>query len=448
MDGTWTMVRGAEERQQGLHGLMRMACLFSFAVLPWTAAQAAPSQAGYDPPLRPAGFLSIPQVEGRSYTLAATLLTVYNSNFVQSGNSQDAVRLSPGVEAAIGTQVGRQQLYVGGTLGRDIVLGLSRFNRNRYAIGAGANLRAGTRCTGNLGGQFQRRQLLQSDVVELVDNVQREVVAGVAMNCQGPVGIGFGGTTTYRTLRNDRAQRQIFDSNILTMAPQISYASPALGAFSIGGSFSRVRYPSRFLLTADGVEPDGIDIRSGRIGFSRALGTRLSVTLGASVIDAKPRPDRQLVPGPVVGQIVEVERDGFSGSGFDATLRMQLGARATITASADREARGGGNAGSLLVVSNAYGLDLDYRLTPAITAGIGGTINKQRYVSSFVSPDEPVRRISDDIKRFYGQLSYSPRPRFSVSAEVAHQERQANPAIFSFSNTTGSLTMRVQFGRG
>ncbi len=418
-----------------------MACI-SFGIS--APGSAAPSQAGSDPPLRRVSFLSVPQVEGRGFKLAGEVTTAFDTNFRRTVAPVDALRISPVVEAAYGTTIGRQQFTIGGVLGRDMFLNNGQFNRNRYAIGAGLGVTAGTRCTGNLGVELSERQLLQSDAVELADNLRKEFLTGASLTCQAGVGLGFGATGTYQEVRNSRAQRELFDSNILTISPQITYASPVLGVFSVGGSLSRVRYPSRFVLATSGPVQDGVDIRSGRLGFSRNLGTRLNLNVGASYYDAAPDPQTILV----TGALVPLDRVKFSGSGYDASLIMQLGSRATITASADRALRGGGNVGSLLTVANSYGLDMDYRLTPALTLGFGGTLAKQDYRGSFTSPDEFLPRISDSIKRVYAQIGYSPTPRLAVSVEVAHQERDSNPEIFRFRSTSGLLRLRVMMGRG
>lgn len=430
----------------------RKAMLVGAAVLvvsPLAAANAQSTLSSDDPPLQSAGFLSIPQVSGRGYILDASLLTRSDSNFRRSGSgSTAAIRLSPLVDIGIGTKLGRQQIYVGSSVGRDIFLNNSQFNQNRYTIGAGADLVAGTRCTANFGAQYSRRQLLQSDAVELADNVVKDLVSGAGFNCRGPVGVGFGATAVYREARNARLERQLFDFNSLTISPQISYASPVLGVFSLGGSLSQYRYPQRSLLTPDGVVQDGIDIRTGRIGFSRALGTRLQLSLGASLIDVKPKPLLQLLPGPLPGTAVAVEREGFSGGGFDAALTARLGSRATITASADRSVRGGGNVGALLSRSTSYGLDANYRLSSSLSAGVGGNVSELRYIGSFASRDEPFPRVSDNIKRVYGQINYSPASRYSAGFEVSHQKRQSNPSLFEFSNTSALVRLSVKFGRG
>ncbi|MBB6225865.1 hypothetical protein FHS79_000016 [Polymorphobacter multimanifer] len=432
------------------HLVMRGAAAGSLLSLLFAAVPAAAqsSIADDDPPLRDAGFIGVPQPEGRNFLLAGSLRTRYDTNFRRQTVARGASRITPFVEAGIGLPVGQQQLFVGGTLGRDVFPGNSRFNRNRYSIGAGGNLRAGSRCTANVGGQYSSQQLLQTDVADLEDNVQKRSTLGASFNCQAPVGIGFGASVIRRDARNERAQRSLFDFDTLSIAPQISYASPVLGTFTLSGSRQQVRYPNRLVISPDGPEQDGVDIDTARFGFSRALGTRLNLSLGASYNDVKPQPDGQLLLTAVPGQVVLVPRPGFKGAGFDAGLTLRVGARMSLAASGDRSVSGGGNVGSLFQVRNSFGIDADYRLSRALTAGVGGRMINNDYRGGFASVDEPIRRISDTTKRVYAQLAFSPTPRYSISTEIGHQTRDSNPELFSFSNTFGMLRMRVQLGRG
>ncbi|WP_439534080.1 hypothetical protein [Polymorphobacter sp.] len=440
------------QRQTWLRGL-GYAMGVSALALPMSASS-APST-GDDPPLQPTGLVSIPQVEGRGYVLNFSLNSQYNSNFRRTltANSNSVYRVSPNVEAGLGLPVGRQQLFVGGSIGRDIFVDNSQFNRNRLRFGGGANLRAGTRCTGSVAGEVSRFQNLLGDVAEIVDNVQQTETAGATFSCQGPIGVGFGGTVQYRNTRNDRVERELFNFSSMTYSPQITYASPALGVFSLGGSFQDIKYPDRQVLTPEGPVDDALNIRSFRLGYNRALGTRLNLTLGVSTVRVTPKPDSVvlLVPGlgPVNGTlpVIVSDRQPYNVAGYDGALSLQLGDRARITASTSRTALPNANLGTLSSVRNLHGLDIDFALRPGLNAGFGGTLANARYRGSFASPDEPQRRISDKIERVYAQVDYSPRRRVSIGVEVAHQKRISNPAILSFSNTTALLRLRYSLGR-
>jgi hypothetical protein len=149
--------------------------------------------------------------------------------------------------------------------------------------------------------------------------------------------------------------------------------------------------------------------------------------------------------GFVAGVITD--RQPFSTLGYDGALSLQLGDRIDITASTSRSARPNANLGALTTIRTAHGIDVDYKLNRKISASVGGSLVNARYRSSFASPDEPQRRISDRISRVYGQVRFVPRRGFSMGLEVAHQDRQSNPSIFSFSNTTAMLRLSASMGR-
>jgi hypothetical protein len=350
--------------------------------------------------------------------------------------------------------VGRQQFFIGGSLGRDIFIDNSELNRNRLRLGAGVNLRAGTRCEGSVAGEFSRFQNLVAEVAEIVDNVQEQRSAGATFNCQGTIGLGFGGTAQYLQVKNQRPGFNAFNFNSFSIGPQLSYASPAIGIFSLGATFQNVKYPDRQVLTLDGPVDDGFDVRSLRLGFSRDLGTRFNVRAGLSSVRVSPKPPSVvlLIPGTGPGEdgltpVFVTDRDSFSTVGYDGALSMQIGDRAQITASTSRTAAPIANLGALSAVRNDYAVDVDLALRRGLNAGFGGALSNTNYRGAFVTPEQPIPRTSDRIQRVYGSLTYSPRRRLSVGVEVAHQKRVSDPDILSFSNTTALLRLSYTIGR-
>jgi hypothetical protein len=430
---------------------MRCALALCALALPMPALS-APSN-GDDEPLVRTGLVTVPQVSGRGWQLDGSVTTQYNSNF-RRNVSGGVWRVAPQVSGGIGLPVGRQQLFVGASVGRDIFLGNQNFNRNRYRVGGGVNLRAGNRCSASVAGEIGRAQALFGDIAEIQDNVQQDRSIGAQVNCQGGVGLGFGGTVQYRETENTRPQRRIFNFESLTFSPQLTYAAPALGQFSLGASFQNVKYPLRQVLTLDGPDADELDIRAFRAGYSRELGSRLRLTLGVSNIRVTPKPSSVLLllPGATPDEagnipVVVTDRQPFSALGYDGTLSLQLGDRTKITASTSRTAQPNANLGALTAVRNVHGLDVDVKLNRGLSAAVGGSLVNARYRASFASADEPLRRNSDRISRVYGQINYSPRQLYSIGLEVAHQNRTSDPVFLNFSNTTALLRLRVALGR-
>lgn len=412
---------------------------------------------GDDPPIAQSGVTTVSAVNGRGWRIEGTLRTLFDDNLLRlpdgaplNGRDKADFRISPAVSAAIGLPFGRQQLFFGALYGRDFYVRNSELDRNRIVVGGGLAWRVGSSCSGTIAGEYRRRQNLFSDEATLVDNVQETKTYGANGDCQAPVGIGFGGTVNRTETDNLNPARRTFDSTSTTFSPRLSYGSSALGRFNVSGTLTKVDYPSRTVPTTNGVQTDGVDIVSGRLGYSRALGTRFNLTLGASYIETKPQPKTTLQLVDVGGgffQIQPVDRAGYSGGGYDASLSYTPSPRISAQLSASRNVSSTANVGALFVVNDTLGLDLGYKLGPSITTGLGATYFKRSYRGGFVSPTEPVVRTKDSTTRIYGRVGYAPTRLYDLDLEVAHQKRDSDPSVFDFSGTSVSLTLRVKYGR-
>ncbi len=434
----------------GLSGMLLVTVLSS------VPTQAAPSRAGDDRDFGDSGLTSVPAVSGRGWTLQGSVRSRYDTNIRRIGDLQPLpvgqqradFLITPSIQGAIGLPVGRQQLFVGAEFGRDIYVRNTQFSRNRYRIGGGVNLRAGARCTGALGAEFSSKQVQLSEIAGLRGGAQNSLSYGGEANCQAGVGLGFGGSIRRLELRNTEVARQLLDLDSLVFAPQVSYALPVFGRFSLGGSYNQTVYKRRSVILPDGaLALDGVDIFSGRAGFSRELGSRMSVSLGASYLNAASKPRTVLISqGPAL-PLVPSNRPAFSGIGYDASITYRAGPRLTAILQARRDVRANPNVGAQFRVTENYAVDLDYKLSRAISIGTGATYDYNRYRGAFQTPDEPLLRISDRITRVYGSISYAPVKLYNISLEVAHQSRASVPAFYSFKSTSVMLQLGVRLGR-
>ena len=429
----------------------------ALAVIVTAVPASAQRVAGDDPPIAQSGITTVSAVNGRGWRIEGSLRTLFDDNLLRlpegsalNGRDKADFRISPAVSGAIGLPVGRQQLFLGALYGRDFYVRNSELNRNRIVVGGGLAWRVGVSCSGTIAAEYRRRQNLFSDQSVLVDNVQATKTYGANGDCQAPVGLGFGGSINRTETENKNPNRRAFDSTTMTYSPRLSYGSSALGRFNVSGTLTKVDYPQRTVPTPNGVQSDGVDIMSGRFGYSRALGTRFNLSLGASYIKTKPQPKTVLQLVPVGGglfQVAAVDRAGYSGLGYDASLSYTPSPRLSAQFSASRDVSSTANVGALFVLNQSYGIDLGYRLGPSISTGLGATFFKRSYRGSFPSQTETVARISDKTSRFYARVGYSPVKLYDLDLEVAHQKRRSNPDDFNFSGTSASLTLRVKFGR-
>ena len=431
------------------------------AVLAAVQAIAAPSTAGDDPGFAASGLTSVAPVTGRGFYIRPSLRTVYDSNTLRigdglvpaNGGQRSDLRISPLVSMSFGLPVGRQQLFVAGDLGRDIFLNNKQLDRARYSIGGGINLRAASRCTATVAADFNSRQVLVSVIDELVPNLQETLSYGGTASCQSPVGFGFGGTVRRIEVRNDTLIRQQLDFTGLLYTAQLSYAIGNIGSFSASGSLNKVGYPNRpIILLGGGIDADGVDILSGRIGYLRPLGSRLALTLGVSYLSARSQPETilqlaQALPPALPGlAVVPLDRTPFSGVGYDASITYRPSRRMTATLQAARDVRTSAFIGAQFQVQTSFGADIDYRLGSSITAGAGITFDRFRYFDGIVI-GAVGRRDLDEISRVYGSLVFAPVKLYTLSAEVSYQKRNSLPLAFSFDNVSAVLSLRVNFGK-
>ena len=449
----------------------RRAALAAAMVLAGTAfpAAAAIRSSGDDQPVAPSGITSVTPINGRGWRLAPSASVLYDDNILRVGDGQVLpldghradFRFSPSVSGSIGMPFGRQQLYLGGELGRDIYGRNTKLNKNRYLIGGGLNWRLGSSCTGSLAGEFRRRQSLLSEVslvdgsvVPVIqDNVQETQTYGANANCQAPVGLGFGGHINQDQINNLNPLRRPFNAKTTTFGPNVSYGSPGLGRFSLGGDVQIVRYPNRTVPVFDASNAivlvgDGVDIYSGRIGYQRSLGTRISIQLGGSYLKVKPKPGAtlQVIGTPPV--LTSVSRDGYSGGGYDASISYTPSSRISAQFTASRNITSSPQAGALFVIAQTYGADFSYKFGPSITTGLGGAYNLKDYRGSGPTLLDPRARINDKFGRVYAHLTYAPVRLYTIDFEVAHQVRNSNPDIYNYKSNSATLSLKLQFGRG
>jgi hypothetical protein len=436
--------------------------LMMLAALQSEPARAAARPAGDDPEPQAKGLISIAAPEGRGWELGANLRTLYDSNILRLGDGQapgpnqeskSDFRISPSVSGAIATPIGRQQVYFGGELGRDFYARNTNLNRNRYVLGGGLNWRLGRSCNGGLGAEFRRRQNLLSDVDGTIDNVQRQRSYAASFDCAASIGPSVGGTFHRNETDNDNPQRSAFDVRSNTYELHLGYGSPTLGRFQAGATLNDVKYPHRSVLTPNGgggidsVE-DAVKIWNFRGGYSRGLGTRLTLNAGLSYIKVNPKPSLVLQPIAVPGGflLVQVPRNGYDGLGYDLSIDYNSGSRLSAGISATQQATSTANVGALYVLDKAFSAYVDYSLNNAITVGGGVIYNDRNYRGGVVSTGQP-QRVSDKITRVYGYVSYAPRPLYSIDLEVGHQNRDSVPSIYNYNSTTVTLGLRVRFGR-
>jgi hypothetical protein len=414
------------------------------------------SAAGDDSPIENGALSALGSVIG-GLRVDASLNTLYDSNMLRLGKGftgpgvdTSDFRFSPAATVSYGSALGRQRVFLSGTIGRDIYTRNSNRNRNYYSANGGLNWQLGSRCSGDVTGSYSSRQQLFSELSAATKNVQETVAFGGSAMCRTATGLGFGGAIHRNTTRNDSAERMPFDTDSTSFSPQLTYGTPVLGQFSLSGSLNKISYPQRPVFTAPNVsEKDGVDILSGRFGYQRGLGGRLSVNFGISYFNVKPKPTDILLLVPIspgTAIYIPQTRESNSNLGYDVGMSYNSGSRLTADVSARKSAQASINVGAQYQVVQSIIGNIGYRLNRALSLNTGVSYTQRDYRNSFSSLPEPQRRIQDKISRVFAGVSYSPSSLYSVSGELSYQDRKSNPDIYSYNSVAAVLRLRVGFG--
>jgi Putative beta-barrel porin 2 len=397
---------------------------------------------------------------GRGFALKAELTTLYDGNMLRRGDGFAArpgeekadYRISPSVSGEFGLPVGRQRIYVNGLVGRDYFVRNEQLDRNRYQLGGGLQLAAGSSCTALIDGDIGSRQILLSEVDTLVPNAQETLSYGASATCRSAVGLGFGGSIRRTQIRNDNATREVFDLDSTAYGLSVSYGMGSIGLFSLSGAITDVSYVGRQILTTDGqVMDDGLEIISGRLGYERAIGARLALALGLSYYESRPDPTTVLA-GVSVGLpptlvLVPVDRSEFSGMGYDASITYRPSSRMVMVLAANRNVSASVNVGALAQVRTSVLFDVDYMLGSGLKLGAGGSYDEREYNNAVLTlPDRRLRE-QDKISRVYANIGYDTSRLLSLAFEVAYQDRRSLPVEFSFDSFSARLNVTLRFGR-
>ncbi len=434
-------------------GMILTVTLAQAAAMP-AAAQQISSQGGLptvrdndDAPARNSGGVGgVGGYPGRGLQLGANIIGRYESNLGRREVPDAGYRLRPQVDARYGIGLGQQGLYFEGLLARDMFFGAANLaDRNRYLAGAGIDYRL-SRCSGQLGGSWQRSLVFQSEAVAFGAFEQDSTRVGLSANCRISGALSLDGSVSKQSFKTEVGVGNAFNVNSMSYSLGVSLGSAGLGQFSLSGSTSDSQMPGRLVVTTSGLIEDSLSQRSVRFGYRRAFGSKINLGLGVSYIDSQPGTDEQVVVIDGVPQLVA--REGFQGAGFDALLDLNLTPRLEVQFTASRSTFANPNVGAQFSVATNYSTVINYRLNQRYSVSVGATRRENRYRGGFVSAADPFVRVADTLDRFYAQIGARMGRRLRLALDVAHNRRSSNPAILNFSSTGVGLNLGVQLGRG
>jgi hypothetical protein len=386
----------------------------------------------------------------RGLELAATVSSRYEDNLGRQRIKDDGVRVRPQALATYGLGLGRGGLFVQSSYGRDFIYGTSRLlTTDRLMLGGGVDVKL-ARCTGELGGSWRRGLSFASDAALFGGFSQEIANAGVAGECRIGGALSVNGSvlrSDIKTVRDSLGGQpsRAFDMRRWSYSGGVGFGTAALGQFSLSGSINDSIMPGRLVPTPTGFVEEGLKQRSARFGYARQFGSKLQLSGGISYLDTRPSSSSTLI---IIGGVPQiVERTGYRGIGYDAALDLILSPRLSINATAGRNTFANGLVGAAFTVADYRALVVQYQLGSRYTVGLGVNQRHNQFRGAFLSPLEPLRRISDDFTRIYGQFGGRLGRRLRFSVDVTHTIRASNPSALSYNSTGVGLTLGYRLGR-
>jgi hypothetical protein len=380
---------------------------------------------------------------GRGLALGASFETRYDDNLSRFAVKDDGFRLRPEARGSYGLGSERLGLFVNGSVGRDIVIGNDfQRGRNRYAIDGGVDF-AVSRCDGEVGGSFNESLLFLGDVAQFGQLPQRNTTAGVAAGCRIGRALSITGSVARQT--STITTHPAFDFRSWDYRLGLGFGNERLGRFGINAFRSDTTQPGRLVITPDGVRPEGFQQSTVGFSYSRTLGQRGSVQLGVTYIDSQPSIAASLLL--IDGVPVFVERQGFSGIGFNGLLLLQVTPRLSLDLAADRSAVPVPQIGALFNVREGFQVAARYNLGARKQLAGGFEWRRNDFRGSFANDAEALPRSDDRFQRIFASFSGQLGQRVRYTFDVAHSRRRSNPALFNFDSTSAGLVLSVDFGR-
>lgn len=378
-------------------------------------------------------------VSQRSISLTPSARLAYDSNVLGGRGvvrdnvaSQDDWVLSPAVGVEIFYPLGRQSVFLSGSLGYEFYRHNSQLNRERIDLNGGANVQGPAGCAAALKLGYGRRQsdlgdlILAPDGSSLVNvvNVQETRRYSADLSCGRAIGLRPGVGYSRVETRNSsmrRAQDLISD----TYSGSLAYTRPSFGSLSVYGSYRDGRYPNRQILTGAVGIGDNIEVYSAGVTYSRNVGSRLSGTVSLGLTKVKPRSPQ--VPD-------------FSGLSYSAELRFKPSGRLDTRIFASRIAEQSNVLAVSYTITTSYSFGGTYVFSERLSAPFGIGYTKRGFEASPLLPGALTGSSDQTYSASLG-LRFRPRQRLTTGLDAAYRKRSSNAGLLDYRSKQVSLSV-------
>lgn len=359
----------------------------------------------------------------------------HHSNVSLTNEAQAALRglvmadtiFTPTASVDIRQPVGRQALFLRGSVGYAFYDKNTDLNRERLDITGGVDGRLGP-CAVTLTGGYARgvERVDDPTLIENARNIQDVKRAAVDVGCSRPTGFGIVGSASKEWVSNDLPLSKLSDSELQSVMMGVSYSRPALGVLTVFGNYQDVKYPNRLI-------DDGYDLNAFGVSFERQLGARIqgSATVAYTSVDLH-------APSP----------PGFSSSNlktttYSASLTYRASNRLRFQGLFDRAVTPSSGFGRTYDLSNTYQLTGDYDLGSRIGINVGVVRVERDSEGGLALPGLQLTNSTTDA--VFGTVKYKQSERLTFNLTAGREERTTNAPQFDYTNERIGVGVEASF---
>lgn len=338
----------------------------------------------------------------------------------------------PNITADIVSPIGRQSVFLNGSLGYRLYSHNSFLNRENIHVSGGFRVQPVRGCVATLSGNYVQQQSELYDILDGFDPRNVEKIGGVGADVSCQAAGGLTPSLSYRRTRakNSSIVRQANEYVSDNYTASLGYSRPNLGTISLYASYNDARYPKRrFLLP--GLPADGTQVYSGGISYQRAIGTRLTGSVSAGYTKVDPR-----LPGV----------KDFKGANWDAALTYDSRNRIKANLAFSRSVEQSNLIGDSYGVNTGFHLTTEYAFSDRIRLTAGGSYVRRRFEQSplYQLPNFNSR---DRTVTVYSKLAVGNVGPVAIVFEAAREHRKSVVPVYNYGSTRFGVSATYRFGR-
>jgi hypothetical protein len=359
----------------------------------------------------------------------ALVTATYDSNIARSnatiaaqrGISPEDFITAPSIAVDIRVPLSRQSVFLKGSVGYDFYARNTILNSANINLQGGANLLV-RNCEATVSGSID---YAQSDLNQLNLAVTKNINNTTSVNLNGSCGgtVGFAPTLSLNQEWSNNSAPQLKQTNFrdFNVTAGLAYRRPLFGQLSAYFSYDDAAYPNRGLLALqlqNGYRNYGAGVR-----YERKFGARIEGDIKVGYTAVRPI-------NPTVA--------GFDGVTFggDVNFRFSRLLQAHLTFA--REINPQILPGVSYGVENSFNGQITYSVGRKLSLAAGGSVESNNYRSSVNVPGQVA---SETIWDIFGSARYQLTRRIGFSLDYHHEQRDAIPTDFSYTDDRVELTI-------